>query len=105
MDGHWLIQDHLLCVIQIKIYGSKICLTTCNLKCFKLDLELTIELSTHATLNMSNSIIADHPPKQAVIMCKYFVSLKLLILPTSRIFNTEDQFIVMVRVVLDIGIL
>ena len=39
-------------------------------------------------------IIADHPPKQVVIMCKYFVSLKFLILPTSRIFNTEDQFIV-----------
>ena len=27
----------------------------CHLKCFKLDLELTFELSTHATLNMSNS--------------------------------------------------
>ena len=28
---------------------------TCHPKCFKWDLELTIELSTHATMDMSNS--------------------------------------------------
>ena len=28
---------------------------TCHLKCFKLDWQLTIELSTHATLDMPNS--------------------------------------------------
>ena len=42
MDGNLLIQDYLLCVnSESRFYVSQSELTTCHLKCFKLDLELS----------------------------------------------------------------